>query len=227
MFIRRHIFDDILLDRKPKAELKYSYKNLHVFTPSIIDRIGSLKNAGSGILATLPIPNPLSLEAFDSQRFLILDGIEDLGELGTLLRSASAFDWEAVWITHSCGDPFDPACIRASQGALFDLPYRVGSIDNAVKHARKLTGSNRLRLNPGVRGKITIGLTAPDLSEANLETSSKNMCLLIQRPTDNTRTFRDFALVNISTESSMLHAPLSVTASSLMYAIRDRYFKPS
>ena len=33
-----------------------------------------------------------------------------------------------VWLTHKNVDPFDQACVRASQGALFYLPYHYGRL---------------------------------------------------------------------------------------------------
>ena len=221
----RFVFDDIILDKKPKNDLKYQYKNLHVFSPTIIERIGQLKNSKAGILATLPIPVPLSMESFDAKRFLIIDGIDDLGELGALLRSASAFDWDAVWITHSCGDPFDPSCIRSSQGSLFSLPYRVGSIDNALKHARKMQNVTKLKLVVGSHPGIRIGLVEPDLSESKLRVSeSGEICLLIQRLKGDSPKSTDFLSIAPAGNADPAVIPLQVSASSLMYAIRDRYF---
>jgi hypothetical protein len=227
LFSARYTFEDLMLAKKLKQPVTLPHKNLHIFTPDILQRIGQLKNAGGGILATLTIPSPLSIEGFDAKKFLILDGVEDLGELGTLLRSASAFSWDAVWITHSCGDPFDPVCLRASQGALFDLPYRVGSIENALKHSRRLRNSLKLKLVVGKPSPIRIGTIDPDLSEARLRASADEICLLIQRPSTDTPTSTDFMPVEPAGCSDAGALPISVSGSALMYSIRDRYFNRS
>jgi hypothetical protein len=166
----------------------------------------------------------VSLESFDAKRFLVLDGIEDLGELGTLIRSAAAFDWDAVWITHSCGDPFDPVCIRASQGALFELPYRFGSIENALKHSRKLPNSLKLKLVPNSAPSMRIGLMNVHLTESAVRHSGNSICLLIQRTSKDTPKSTDFLSVAPSGCPDASILPLQVAGSSLMYAIRDRYF---
>jgi hypothetical protein len=220
----RFVFEDIILAKKPKGEIAYPHKNLHVFSPQIIEKVGQLKNSRLGLLATLPIPTPLSLESFDAKRFLVLDGIEDLGELGTLIRSASAFYWDAVWITHSCGDPFDPACIRSSQGALFELPYRVGSIENALKHARKVSTTLKLKAVEGAKPAVRIGIMNADLTESTIRHSDSNICLLIQRSTKSTPKSTDFISVAPGGIMDPSVLPLQVSGSSLMYAIRDRYF---
>ena len=57
------------------------------------------------------------------QRCLILDGIQDPGNLGTILRTADALD-TAVVLTPGCADAYNPKTVRASMGAVFrSAPY--------------------------------------------------------------------------------------------------------
>ena len=57
---------------------------------------------------------------------LLLDRIQDPGNLGTLLRTALAADVEAVWMGGGA-DPLSPKVLRASSGSLLQLPhYRFG-----------------------------------------------------------------------------------------------------
>ena len=55
---------------------------------------------------------------------LILDGIQDPGNLGTILRTADALN-VPVLLTDGCADPYSPKTIRASMGAVFrTVPVR-------------------------------------------------------------------------------------------------------
>ncbi|PFH34579.1 hypothetical protein BESB_066120 [Besnoitia besnoiti] len=58
-----------------------------------------------------------------------------LGTVGTILRSAAALQWQGVWLLPHCPDIFSPLGIRASQGALFWLPYRKGTWDEFLNFA--------------------------------------------------------------------------------------------
>jgi TrmH family RNA methyltransferase len=58
---------------------------------------------------------------------LVLDGVSDPGNLGTLLRTACTLGWQGVFFLPGCCDPFNDKALRASQGALFTLPYQKGS----------------------------------------------------------------------------------------------------
>ena len=224
---QRFVFEDLIMDKKPKSDIVYNYKNLHIVTPTLLEKIGQLKNSRVGLLATLPIPAPLSIESFEAKRILILDGIDDLGELGTILRSASAFDWEAIWITHTCADPFDPVCIRSSQGALFDLPYRVGSIDNALKHVRRSKNMLKLQFDPSRKGSIKLGLAEADLSESKLPSNlHPELCLLVKgsRTTEASPGTTDFRSVEVGGVKDPSILPVSVSVSSILCSLRDRYF---
>lgn len=58
---------------------------------------------------------------------LVLDGLQDPGNLGTLIRSAIAFGVDAVVLTPDCVEPFNPKVIRASAGLIFAVPLAVQS----------------------------------------------------------------------------------------------------
>lgn len=55
---------------------------------------------------------------------LILDSIQDPGNLGTILRTAAAVGCNAVFLTPGTVDPFSPKVVRAAMGAHFRLPIR-------------------------------------------------------------------------------------------------------
>lgn len=58
---------------------------------------------------------------------LVLDGVQDPGNLGTLVRSAGAFGCHAVVCLPGTVDPWNPKAVRASAGAHFRLPVVQGS----------------------------------------------------------------------------------------------------
>jgi TrmH family RNA methyltransferase len=53
---------------------------------------------------------------------LVLDGIQDPGNAGTLIRSAEAFGATGVLLLKGCVNPWNPKALRASAGSLFRLP---------------------------------------------------------------------------------------------------------
>ncbi len=59
-------------------------------------------------------------------RILFLDGIQDPGNLGTLLRSAKAFGFDSLFLAKGTVDVYNDKVIRSSQGAIFKLNYLYG-----------------------------------------------------------------------------------------------------
>ncbi len=56
------------------------------------------------------------------ERLLILDGVQDPGNLGTMVRTAMAFQFDAVYLSNQCADLYNDKTIRSTQGALFHMP---------------------------------------------------------------------------------------------------------
>jgi TrmH family RNA methyltransferase len=54
---------------------------------------------------------------------VVAEGIEKPGNLGAILRTANAAGADAVVFADCVTDPFNPNAIRASQGAIFDIPF--------------------------------------------------------------------------------------------------------
>jgi len=60
--------------------------------------------------------------ADDDGPVLILDRLQDPGNLGTLIRTADATGAQAVVLIEPCVDPFDPKTVRSTMGSLFTVP---------------------------------------------------------------------------------------------------------
>ena len=56
------------------------------------------------------------------KKYIYLNNITDPGNLGTIIRTASAFGIEGLVIDNLCCDLFNPKVVRASMGALFVMP---------------------------------------------------------------------------------------------------------
>lgn len=76
-----------------------------------------------GIVALFQLPDTRLREIFrpDHERLVICDGVSDPGNLGTLIRSARAFDFELLILTGASADPFSPKVVRATVGSLFGM----------------------------------------------------------------------------------------------------------
>ena len=95
---------------------------LYLVPPAILDKISETVSPQS-IAAVVPIPDlPLPPAAALS---LILDGVQDPGNAGTLLRTAAAAGVDQVLFAPACVDPFNGKVLRAAMGAHFRVPIRI------------------------------------------------------------------------------------------------------
>jgi TrmH family RNA methyltransferase len=93
----------------------------------------AVRGGTEGVLAVARTPKSLLQDWQVPQNpfFLVLDGIEKPGNIGAILRTASACKVDAVLLTGDHGDPYSPASIRASLGAAFRVPIFSCDFDSA------------------------------------------------------------------------------------------------
>lgn len=91
---------------------------VHQCPMSIVDKISSNKSP-EGIVgvAHYKDPNP----GLKSNRILVLDRIQDPGNMGTLLRTALAFGYKDIFLLPGCCSPFNGKVVAGTQGAIFEL----------------------------------------------------------------------------------------------------------
>ncbi|MDE5856004.1 MAG: RNA methyltransferase [Anaeroplasmataceae bacterium] len=78
-----------------------------------------------------------------TDKVLILDGIQDPGNMGSLMRSACAFGFDTIFIGTGSVDIYNDKVIRSSQGAIFKLNFLFGNVCDFVKNlSHKVYGTN-------------------------------------------------------------------------------------
>jgi TrmH family RNA methyltransferase len=92
-----------------------------------------------GVVLTLP--PPAAAAAREAADFvLVLDRLQDPGNLGTLMRTALAAGVEALWLTDGA-DPLQPKVLRASAGAALALPLLRTDAADLQSRLRRLAAS--------------------------------------------------------------------------------------
>lgn len=75
-----------------------------------------------GTLAVCGLPDRPLPQALAGRRYMVLDGVQDPGNVGTILRTADAFGAEGLLLVNGCADLWSPKTVRASMGAVFRCP---------------------------------------------------------------------------------------------------------
>lgn len=74
------------------------------------------------VLFLCALPDHALPETLAGRRYLVLDGLQDPGNVGTIWRTADALGADGLILVHSCADPWNPKTVRATMGACFRLP---------------------------------------------------------------------------------------------------------
>jgi TrmH family RNA methyltransferase len=98
-------------------------------SPELMNRISNTEQS-QGILAVIPA-SPLPLPQ-QMDLIVIADGIQDPGNLGTILRSSMAAGVQAVFITSGTTDPYAPKVLRSGMGAHFHISVQQMSASEII-----------------------------------------------------------------------------------------------
>lgn len=83
-----------------------------------------------GVAAEIAIPAPRLVKGDCA----FLEGVQDAGNVGAILRSAAAFGVEAVILDRACADPWSPKVLRAGMGGHFALSVQqVPALEDALE----------------------------------------------------------------------------------------------
>ena len=102
------------------AELPDAANDVLLLSPDVFDSVATTEHA-QGVAAILRKPQPDYVPC-RGDLLLVADGLQDPGNLGTLIRSAEAFGAAAVALAPKTVDPWNGKCLRAAAGAAFRIP---------------------------------------------------------------------------------------------------------
>ena len=113
--------DDARANPEIAALLGRAGVNPTLLPAALFDAASPVSTPG-GILAVIALP-PASAPVApgNDQRVVALDGVQDAGNLGTLLRTAAAAGVRHIWLGEGCARAWSPRALRAGMGAQFVL----------------------------------------------------------------------------------------------------------
>lgn len=110
---------DITADRNERLiAAEFAYGGVPVFSLSRreFEAICDAKTP-QGIVGVAEYPENRS--NISSETLIILDGVADPGNMGTLIRTADWFGFRSILLGNGCADTFSPKVVRASMGSIF------------------------------------------------------------------------------------------------------------
>lgn len=117
---------------------KHAEIPITMFSDGLFRQISPVKTP-TGILAFIDIPSSAPNAVNDDLVFcVLLEAIQDPGNLGSILRSAAAAGVSDVYLSDGCADAWSPKTLRAAMGAHFLLTLHESS--NLIEVAQRFNG---------------------------------------------------------------------------------------
>ena len=133
---------------------------IYEVTSKVMDKIKSVNTSKILGIAT----KKENLE-YIGKRYLMLDKVSDPGNLGTIIRSASAFDIDTIILSEDCCDVYNEKTVRATEGAIFKVNIITEDLEEAINNLKKLN--------------INIYRTDVNAGKDITEISKDNFCIIM------------------------------------------------
>ncbi|KAF8681831.1 hypothetical protein HU200_045273 [Digitaria exilis] len=156
------------------------------------------------------------------KRILVLDGIQDPGNLGTLIRSACAFKWDGVFLLPACCDPFNEKALRAARGASLQLPI----VSGAWHDLHELMTKYNMKMMAGHPESSSdaskIHSLSKDLADSLL---NESLCLVLGSEGNglSSETLQACELVNIPMEGTFESLNVSVAGGIFLFMLQPKH----
>ncbi len=185
-------------------ELADVFHGSTVLSHDVFEWVSSEKTP-QGVLVTVKIPD-ISVKP-PKGKCLLLDGLKDPGNVGTIIRTANAAGYDEIYLIN-CTDPFSPKSVRASMSGVFFTEIMQGSAEETL---RALSGTPIICAD--MKGENVFSFTPPE-----------KFCLCIGSEADGiSSAVREKAryTVKIPMRSSCESLNAAVSAGILMYILSD------
>ncbi|MBL0341906.1 MAG: RNA methyltransferase [Bacteroidetes bacterium] len=117
-------------------------------------------------VAEVPVYQKVLFNNFDGPA-LMLDGINDPGNLGTIIRTADWFGVKAIFCSPDCVDCFNPKVVQSAMGSLFRIPVYYDHLPLLIRQAKE---TGRLSI---------VGATLDGEMNTSISSSSGNTILVM------------------------------------------------
>lgn len=109
---------------KKKQELQFQNFPVEVLSDHVFEYVSDTKTP-QGILCVVRQKNyelDILLQV-ENPHFMVLDNLQDPGNLGTILRTSEGAGVDAVFLSKDCVDIYNPKTIRSTMGSIYRMPF--------------------------------------------------------------------------------------------------------
>lgn len=151
------------------------YSNCVLVSESVFKSI-SCEKAPQGVLALVKLPDETVRPP--KGNCILLDGVQDSGNVGTVIRTANAAGYDEIYLVN-CADPFSPKAVRASMSGIFFVKVYSGSYEEVLNVLKgvpiistDMNGENIFTFTPPEKFCLCIGSEGNGISDTVMSESA-------------------------------------------------------
>ena len=141
-------FSETFYNSKYEAEPEYfeglSYEIIH---DSVFNKV-AYTSTPQGVLAIVEKPNyqVKNIIKNPNSTLLVLENIQDPGNLGTMIRTAEGAGFTGIILSDDCVDILNPKVIRSTMGAIYRMPYAYARDEDGFHEILKEVKNNNITI---------------------------------------------------------------------------------
>ena len=113
--------EHIFVNKKNVSEYQFASNIIIETNEDVLNKLSTTESAPNAV--AIGIQKIYSKEDFKQlKKVVLLESIKDAGNLGTIIRSSTAFGADGIVLYGDCVDLYNPKCVRSSVGNLWKLP---------------------------------------------------------------------------------------------------------
>ncbi len=186
--IRYFVLSDGLLDKSEPFLARFPHHKIIVLPDELFERVSETQTP-QGLIAVVELPLHDEVGVLSKvSRIIALEGLQDPGNVGTIIRTADACGFDAVLLSKDCVEPYNPKVVRSTMGSLFHLPVLVcediySTLEELKKRNISILAAHPREAVPcweadlSKRIALVIGNEGNGLSECMLELSDRKVMI--------------------------------------------------
>lgn len=187
------------------------YDDVQLINERELERISGLKTPNK-VLALAKIPQSGKVDVNQSL-IIALDGINDPGNLGTIIRTSKWFGLNTILCSENCADAFDRKVVQSSMGALFHTALHYCSLPETLTELKK---NGFIILGAGMSGSELNSIAVPSKTVLVIGSESHGISAEVQSLCDELVT-----IPNLEKDRKVESLNAGIATSVILYRLTD------
>lgn len=128
--MKQNIVEIVILRKDSNIQVNFS--NIYYVSDEVMKKIST----NVSLVDVIAVCHSIEQKEVISDKIIVLDGVQDPGNVGTIIRTAVSFGYQTLYLSEKSVDLYNDKLIRSTQGALFQLMIQQVDIVKKIKELK-------------------------------------------------------------------------------------------